>query len=154
MSQYGAASSEERSLKDLISEMTGELRLLVTKEMELAKTELKQTVSQATKAGTMLAVTAFTGFLAVVMLSFAAAWGLAEVMAPGLGFLVVAAVYLVVAAVAFGAGRRKLSALKPAPEQTLATLKQDVQVAKDSLSRGAAGSLQSRPPAVGSGRRA
>ena len=46
--------AEERSLKDLFSEMNGELSLLVRKEVELAKAEMKQKASLGAKgAGAM-----------------------------------------------------------------------------------------------------
>ena len=84
--------------------------------------------------------------LAVMLLSFAAAWGLAEVLAPGLAFLVVGAVHLVVAGVMLSSGRKKLNEMKPpVPEQALSTVKQDVQVAKGSFQRGLSGSVSPRP---------
>ncbi len=67
-------------------------------------------------------------------------------MAPGLAFLVVAVVYLVLAAVMFTSGRKRLNQMKPPVlKQALATVKQDVQVAKGSLQRGMSGSHAGRP---------
>ncbi|MDP8991681.1 MAG: phage holin family protein [Actinomycetota bacterium] len=146
--------AEERSLKDLFSEMTGELSLLVSKEVELAKAEMKEKASLAAKGGGALAVGGVAGLLAVVLLSFAAAWGLAEVLEPGLAFLIVGAVWLLVAGVTVSVGRKRLAQMKPpVPEQALTTVKQDVQVAKTSFSRGVGGSLSHGPTRAGAGRR-
>ncbi len=141
--------AEERSLKELFSEMTGDLSLLVRQEIELAKLEMKEKASLAGKGGGALAAGGVAGLIGLLLLSFAAAWGLAEVIAPGLAFLAVAVVYLVLAAVLVASGRKRLNQMKPpVPEQTLTTVKQDVQVAKGSFQRGMSGSLATRPPAV------
>lgn len=146
--------TEEQSLKDLFAEMSSELSLLVSKEMELAKAEMKQKASLAAKGGGALVVGGVAGLFALMLLSFAAAWGLAEVLAPGLAFLIVGVVYLVVAAVMLSSGRKKLAQMKPpVPEQALTTLKQDVQVAKGSFQRGMSGSVSRPPSAWPSGRR-
>ena len=145
--------ADERSLKDLVSEMSSELSLLVRKEVELAKTEMKQKASLATKGGVAMAVGGVAGLFAVLLLSFAAAWGLAEVLAPGVSFLIVGVVYLVIAAVMLSSGRKKLAQMKPpVPEQALTTAKQDEQAAKGSFQRGMSGSA-SGPPSPGLARR-
>ncbi len=138
-------TAEERSLKELFSEMTGEIGLLVRKEVELAKLEMKEKASLAAKGGVAMAVAGVMGLFALLLLSFAAAWGLAEVLAPGVAFVIVGAFYLVLAAVMFSSGRKKLAQMKPPmPEQALTTIKQDVQVAKGSLQRGMSGSMAGR----------
>ena len=134
-------ADDERSLKDLFSEMTSEISLLVRKEVELAKLEMKEKASVATKGGVAMAIGGVMALFALMLLSFAAAWGLAEVLAPGVAFAIVGVVYLVVAAVMFSSGRKKLAQMKPpVPEQALTTVKQDVQVANGSLQRGMSGS--------------
>jgi len=129
---------EERSLSELLSEMSTELTILFRKEVELVKVETKDTVSQAAKAGALLGAVAVGGLFALLLLAMAAAFGLAEVMATGLAFLVVGMLFLVVAGVAFALARKKLAEVK-APEQTIATIKEDVEVAKASIQRGASG---------------
>lgn len=140
----GQPPPEERSLSELLSEMSTELTTLFRKEVELVKVETKDTVSQAAKAGAFFGAVAVGGLFAGLLLSMAAAFGLAEVMATGLAFLVVGLLYLVIAGVAFAMARKKLAQVKP-PEQTIATIKADVEVAKSSIQRGASG-----PPRTGS----
>jgi uncharacterized protein (DUF2342 family) len=41
-----------------------------------------------------------------------------------------------VAGILFTAGRKKVSQVNPVPEQTVETVKEDVETAKDSLQRG------------------
>jgi hypothetical protein len=137
MARYGADAGEERSLAELFSETTAKLQLLVRKELELAKLEVKDQVGTAAKAGAMLATAAVAGLVAVLMLCMAAAWGLAEVIPTGFAFLAVGVVLVVFAAGAAKAGQSRLRAVSPVPGQTARTIKDDVEVAKASLSRGA-----------------
>jgi uncharacterized membrane protein YqjE len=129
--------TEERSLSELLSDITDELALLFRKEVELARVETTEQVSRAARAGAMLAAAGVIAFLDLLLLSFAVAWALASVMATGLAFLVVAIVLGVVAAVLAAAGRRRLATVDPVPNQTVQTLKADVEVARDSFARGA-----------------
>ena len=126
----------ERPLGELFSELSGELQQLLRKEVELAKVELKDQTARATKAGAMFGAMAVVGFLGAILLSFALAWGLAEAVPAGLAFLAAGVLYLAVAGLLFVQGRKKLAEFSPVPEQTVQTLKEDVQVAKESLSRG------------------
>jgi hypothetical protein len=135
---------DERPLKDLFSELTDELRTLLQKELELAKTEVQEQASRAAKAGALFGGGAGAGYFALLLLSFAAAWGLAELIPTPLGFVVVGLVYAIVAAVLFARGRRQAKTIKP-PTQAVQTIKQDVQVAKESLSRGASGDAYPDP---------
>ena len=147
MAQQRQAPAEDRSLKDLFSDLTAELSFLVSREVELAKTEMKEKASLAAKGGVAMALGGVAALLAVLLLSFAAAWGLAEVIAPGLAFLAVGVVHLIVAAVMLAGGRKRLARMKPpAPEQTMATLKQDLQVAKSSFQRGMSGAARPSAP--------
>ena len=132
-----ATRSEERSLSELLSQVTSELGTLFRKEVELAKVETSEQVSQAVKAGAALGAAGVVAFLAVLLLAFAAAWGLAEAIPAGLAFLIVGVVFLVVSAVLGSAGKKKMASVSPVPDQTVATLRADVQVARDSIARGA-----------------
>ena len=132
-----AARAEERSLSELLSEVTGELAELFRKEVELAKVETSEQVSRATKAGAMLGAAAVIGFLTLILLAFAAAWGLSEVVPEGVAFLIVGVVFGLVAAVLASVGKKRIASVNPVPNQTVQTLKADVQVAKDSFARGA-----------------
>jgi uncharacterized membrane protein YqjE len=132
-----ATRAEDRSLSELLSEVTGELATLFRKEVELAKVETSEQVSQAAKAGAMLGAAAVVGFLTLILLAFAAAWGLSEVVPEGVAFLIVGVLFAIVAAALASVGKKRIASVKPVPDQTVQTLKADVQVAKDSFARGA-----------------
>ncbi len=131
-----AMRTEDRSLSELVSEVTGEIATLFRKEVELARVETSEQVSRAAKAGGMLGAAAVIGFLDLILFSFAAAWALSEIVPEGVAFLIVAVVFAVVAGVLAMAGKKRIANINPVPNQTVQTVKEDVQVAKDSFARG------------------
>lgn len=145
----GQPATDERPLSELFSEMSNELSALFRKEVELIKVETKDSVSQAAKAGALFGAVAVGGLFALLLLAMAAAFGLAEVMPTGFAFLIVGILFLIVAGVAFGMARKKLAEVKP-PEQAIATVKEDVEVAKSSLQRGVSGEAGSSVTSTGS----
>jgi hypothetical protein len=127
------AAPDDRKLGELFGDLSREFSTLMRQEVELAKAELREEASKAGKAGGMLGGAALAGLFCLLMLSFAAAWGLAEVMPTGVAFLLVAVVYGVTAAVLFVVGRAHLRQVRPVPEETVDTLKEDAQWAKAQL---------------------
>ena len=124
-----APERDERSLGELFGELNREFSHLVRQEVQLAKTELREEAAKAGKAAGMLGGAGVAAQFALLLLSFAAAWGLAEVIPVGFAFLIVGAVYAIVALVLFVRGRSQLKQVSPVPDQTIETLK-DVQWAK------------------------
>jgi hypothetical protein len=120
----------EPTLGELLSAMTSDLGLLVRKEMELAKVEIKEEVGRAGKAAGAFGGTAVTAYFALLFLSFALALGLSALMPDGLAFLLVGLLYGAASAVLFLQGRDRAKDLNPVPEQTVETLKEDVAWAK------------------------
>ena len=128
---HGRDSKDDRSLGELFSELAQDTSTLVRKEVQLAKTEMSQKASRVKKDVGFLAaggVVAYAGLLAilaaiiVVLDTFLPLW---------LAALVVG---LVVAAVGYFLIKKGLDALKRedlAPRQTIETLKEDGQWAKD-----------------------
>jgi len=121
---------QDGSLNELLRTATSDLSTLFRQELELAKVEIKSDVRQAGKVGGMFGAGAISAHLALLFVSFALAWSLDEVMHRALAFLIVAVVYGIVAAVLFMRGRDEAKNLNPVPEQTVETLKEDVQWAK------------------------
>ena len=114
----------DRSVGDLIGEVTSDLTTLMRQELELAKAELKQEATTAGKAAGMLGAAGFAGYLAVLFLSIALWWALANGMDEGWAALVVAVIWAVAAAVLASVGRSRLRKVNPKPERTVQTLQQ------------------------------
>ncbi len=125
---------EELSVGQLIGRVTGDLSQLFRQELDLAKTEIKEEVAKAGKGAGMMSGAGIAALFALLLLSFAAAWGLAEVVATGVAFAIVGGAWVLVALVLFLGARKHLADAKPfPPEKTVETLKEDVQWAKDQM---------------------
>jgi hypothetical protein len=127
-------AKSDASLGGLVGELTTDLGALLRDEVQLAKLELKEDATRAARVGGMFGAAAFAGWLAAVLLLFAAAWGLAEVMPVGFAFLIVGAVVAVVGVALFAAGRARLRELNMKPEQTIETMQENVQWARQQKS--------------------
>ncbi|MEP6695817.1 MAG: phage holin family protein [Pseudonocardiales bacterium] len=130
MSLSSASTRSESSIGSLVSEASRDLSLLISKEIELAKTELRVDVANAAKAGVMFGVAAVFGVFLMVMLLIALAEGL---VAAGLwrwaAYLVVAAVLAVLAGIVAIIGLRSVKRLGP-PQRTISTAKETLAWAK------------------------
>ncbi len=126
---------EEQPLGELFSELSDNLQHLMRKEVELAKVEATEQAKRAGKAGAMFGAMGVMGFFGLMLVFFAAGFGLAEVIPTGLAFLAVGLLCLVVAGLLLVSARKKVAEIRP-PQQTVQTLKQDVQVAQSSIKRG------------------
>jgi len=122
---------EETSVGELIGNISNDLSQLFRQEVELAKAELKQEASKAGKAAGMLGGAGFAGYLAVVLLSFALVFGLANVMDAGWAALIVAVIWGIIGAALFASGRKKLKTVDPVPHRTVDTIKEDAQWLKN-----------------------
>jgi Flp pilus assembly protein TadB len=126
---------DDRSLGELFSELSQETTTLIRQEVNLAKTEMSQKASRVGKDVGFLAAggaVAYAGLLAIVA-GVIALLGL--VIPLWLSALLVG---LVVAAIGYFLVRKGLDALKqedPAPRETIETLKEDKQWAKDQTDR-------------------
>lgn len=127
----GRPDVEGRSVGELLGEVTGDLSKLMRQEVALAKVELKEEATKAGKASGVLGGAGAVGYLVLVFLSLALMFALDNVMGIGWAALLTAVLLGIVAAVLFVVGRNKLKQVNPKPEQTVETLKEDVQWAKN-----------------------
>jgi hypothetical protein len=124
-------TSGEPTIGRLIADTTGDFSSLIRDEIELAKSELKFSVKAGGIGAALFAVAGFLAVLAVIMLSIAFGFALASLPHIGdtVAFLIVFAVYILIAAILALIGLRKLKQIK-APEQTIAAVKSNKQVLK------------------------
>ena len=129
----GRDSKDDRSLGELFSELAQDTSTLVRKEVQLAKTKMSRKASRVGKDVGFLATggaVAYAGLLAVLAGVIVL---VGQVIPMWLSAFLVG---LVVAGVGYFLLRRGLEALKRedlAPRQTIETLKEDQQWAKDQM---------------------
>jgi Putative Actinobacterial Holin-X, holin superfamily III len=126
---YGEPAAEP-SLGDLFGRLTNDLGELMRSEIDLARVEIREEAGKAGKAAGMLGAGSLIAYLGLALLASAAAWGLAEVMDAGWAFLLVGLVVGGVGAVLVAMGRAQLREVRPVPEETVETLKEDAQWAR------------------------
>jgi hypothetical protein len=111
------------SVGELFSEVAEDLSALLRQEVELAKAELRQSATRAGKGAGLLAGAGVSGHMVLLFASVAAWWGIGDATGHGWSALIVAAIWLVIAAILGLMGRREISAVPGIP-QTTQTVKQ------------------------------
>jgi uncharacterized membrane protein YqjE len=120
-------SRRDAPISELIRSLIADVALLVRREAELARIELKEKASKIGVAVGMFATGAVMAFFAVATLVAAAVLALAIVLPAWAAALVVAVVLLVIAAALVLAGRAQLREAAPlAPTRTLDTVQEDI----------------------------
>jgi len=121
---------QDRSVGELLSEVTSDIQMLFRQEIELAKAEIRQEATKAGKAGGMYGGAGFAGYMVALFASLAAVFGLANVMDAAWAALIVTALWAGIGAVLFVMGRSRMREVSPKPEQTVETLKEDARWAR------------------------
>jgi predicted phage tail protein len=124
---------DEKTFTGLITELTRETTTLFRQEVQLAKAELSQKVTQAGSGATELAVGALIAFIGVQALVAAAIIGLATAMQWWLAALIVGIVIAGIGAIVVMRGIANLKARNLTPQRTINTLKDNRTWAKEHL---------------------
>jgi uncharacterized membrane protein YqjE len=133
MSTANGEANELRSHStgDLVKQLSEQTTTLVRKEIELARAELTEKGKVAGQGAGMFGGAAVAGLLALGTLTMVIIALLDKAMDLWVAALIVTLVYGAVAAVLAMRGRDRVKeGLPPAPEQTVETVKEDVQWAK------------------------
>ena len=121
----------ERPIGDLVKQLAGQTSTLVRQEIDLAKAEMSQKAGVAGQGAGLLGGAAAVGLLAAGALTACLILALTEVVPDWLAALIVALVMGATAAVLALQGRNRIrAATPPVPEQTVETVKEDVEWAK------------------------
>ena len=121
---------DERSLGQIVSDVTQHLSDLVKQEMELARTELKQEVAKAGKGAGLLGGAGVAGPLVLIFASLALTFLLDNWMPLELAFLITTILWGIIAAVLAVTGRKALRESNPQLPRTQQTLKEDAAWAR------------------------
>src|SRR5919108_330485 len=104
-SATSTAERSQASVGELLGDVTRDFTTLVRQEVELAKAELRQEATVAGKAAGMFGGAGLAGFLTLLFLSYAAWWGLSNVMNQAWAALIVAAIWAVIGGGLFARAR-------------------------------------------------
>jgi hypothetical protein len=116
---------EDTSIGGLLKQLAREIPVLFTKELALAKAEMRENL-RATKAGVAAVATGGAVMLAgMIILLMAGVYGLSTVLAPWLSALIVGAAALVVGWVMVAAGKKQFEPGALKPDHTIHSLQKD-----------------------------
>lgn len=125
--------SQERSIGELFGQLTQDVSLLVRQETQLAKVEIQEKISRASRDLVSLAA----GGIVALIGGFALTAALILLLIDPVGLEPWLAATLVGAALAGGGylmlrgGLRDLKTLDPAPRRTVESIKEDIQKVKE-----------------------
>jgi Putative Actinobacterial Holin-X, holin superfamily III len=121
----------DHSISELVKDLANETSTLVRQEIELAKAEMTDRGKRAGKGAGILAAGAVVALLAFGALTAGLIAALDLAMPTWLAALIVTVVYGAIAAVLVQIGRKQVQeAAPPVPEETIESVKEDVQWAK------------------------
>ena len=115
---------DDTSVGDLVGHVAQDMSVLIRKELDLAKAEVKREATKARRAAGMFGGAGLAGYMVLLFASIAVWWGLANVMDEGWAALIVAAIWAVVGAVLYARGRDQMRHVNPKPEETVETVKE------------------------------
>ena len=130
----GSDDLRDRSLGELLKQLSEQTTRLVHQELELAKAELTQKGKQAGAGAGLFGGAGAIGLAALGALTACFILALDLVMPAWLAALIVAVVYGIIAFVLVKQGQARVKrAVPPIPEQTIETVKEDVEWAKTQM---------------------
>ena len=114
---------EDRSIGELFSAISADLSTLIRQELALAKAEVRQSASHASKGVGLLGGSGYAASMVLLFLSIAAWWGIGQWTGNAWSGVIVAVVWAIIAAILYAVGRAKLREVEGLP-QTTETAKQ------------------------------
>jgi uncharacterized membrane protein YqjE len=121
----------ERGIGELVKDLASQTSTLVRQEIQLAQAEVTQKGKVAGKGAGLLAGAGVFGLLALGALTAALIALLDKAMATWVAALIVMALWAIVALALAKAGQKSLQKATPPAPQTVETVKEDIQWAKN-----------------------
>ncbi len=121
---------DTRTMGEIVQDILRDVQEMFRSEFRLARAEMGAKAGKAAKAGGMFGAAAVCGLLGAAALVAAAIAGLALVMAVWLAALIIGVLLVCAAAAAYAGARAKIKNVTPVPEQTVQTIREDVEWAK------------------------
>lgn len=119
------AAATDASIGTLLRELAHEVPSLLTKEVALAKSEMRENMQQAKEATAAIATGGAVALSGLVILLMAVVYALSNVMAPWLAAMLVGAGALLIGFAMVSAGKKKMDAKAMTPDRTVDSLRKD-----------------------------
>lgn len=129
---------DRRSIRELVDQLSGDVRGLVRAEVSVIRAELEEKVRRLAVGAALIAVAGVLGLTALGALTATAIIALANVLATWLAALIVTIVLLLLAGIAVLVGLKILRrGVPPAPTESVDSIKEDVSWVKARARSGA-----------------
>jgi len=125
--------NSEPTLGDLFSSLTEDLSTLIRKEVDLARTETTEKVTQATRSVVSIVAGGLIAYAGLIALIIAVIVGLSRFMPLWLSALIVGIVVIVIGAIMISSGRSSLANMSVMPEKTVESMKENTEWAKEQV---------------------
>jgi len=125
------ASLPRESFGELLSQLATSSAALVRDEIQLARQELSDKLSEFRSGILVLAVGVIMALVATLALTAAAIIGLAHYVGPGYSTLIIGATLAIVGGITASAGLVQVKRINLAPKQTIETLEEDKEWLKE-----------------------
>jgi len=122
-----------RSMDEVLQDIVANIQEIFRSEFRLAKVEIQQQATVATRSAVPLIIGALLGLYALGFLLLAAVHALSIVVDPWLASLIVGAAVLAISLALISVGKNRLKQLKVVPEKTVETVKENMQWAKQQI---------------------
>ena len=119
------------SIGDLVTQLSAQTSRLVRDEMRLAQSEFRETAKHAGLGAGLLSAAGLLAVLGLATFVAAAVAGLTLVLPLWAAALIVGAVLFAAAGVAGVISKKQLQQSDPVPQQTVASVKQDINEVKE-----------------------
>ncbi len=125
----------ERTLGQLVADATLDISSIVRSEVALAKAEMKVDAKKAGAGAGLFAGAGVLGFLALILLLIAAAYGLvAAGLPPWAAFLIVAGVLLVIGLIMVLVGKHNIDNIQGKPQRAIKSTQETFAAVRPSSS--------------------
>jgi Putative Actinobacterial Holin-X, holin superfamily III len=121
----------ERSVVDLVRDITGNAQEIMRSEIRLARTEIREEAVKAGKAGGLLAGGAVIGLFGLNFLFWSLIFGLSTWVPMSASALIIAIFLAIVAGVMVLAGRSRMKEVNVKPERTVNSLREGAEWLKN-----------------------
>jgi len=122
--------NNDRPVSDVVQDIVRNIQEIIRSEVRLAKTEVREEVGHAKSAGIVVAAGAVAAIFAVLFLLWAVVYALATAMPQWAAALIIGVLLGIGAGLTLNAGVKRFKQVKPTPQRTIASLKENVQWAK------------------------
>lgn len=128
-----AVSESERSIGAVVSDIVGDLHVIVRGEVRLAKAELREEMAKAKRGAVLLAAGGLVLVAALGCVLLAAIYGLSTIWPPWAAALAVGGGTALIGAVLALSGKKQIGGVDLPPQKTAASVRENLQWAKSRM---------------------